>query len=224
MEQPSGWAWLIGDDEANIEHLRYIDKYGTDRVLYISDKPFGFIVADEEDVDQSVYPPVPNGRRRLRYAQQIHKGELRRGVPIERLPYARQAYEDNQKLSVTKAHQRRRGYGWVRLNDLSDAAGLRNRDVVFGYWNYSGHVNYRSYSNEQVDGVLLDIVRATSMDEIEGCVPVVFSLTQFEAGELLGGWNEHHFYTGDVWVRRGFAYTVLRLVALGVQPGVPQQV
>jgi hypothetical protein len=219
MERPSGWAWMIvGTDKSDVDHLRYTDKHGIRHVLYISDKPFGYIVAEEDDVDRSVHPAVPKGPRRLVYARQIHKGELGHGPTIERLPYVRQAYEADTKHNVIKARERRRGYGWVRLADLVEATGLSNEDIVFGYWDYSGHRNYRYYSNGQTGGVLLDIVRALSKDEIEGSVPTVFSVTQSEAGELLGGWNGHWFYTDDVWVRRGFAYTVLRLQALGVQP------
>jgi hypothetical protein len=212
MERPSGYAWLIGDRDA-IEHLRFTDVHGTDHILYISDQPFGWIVCDEEDVNKSVYPPIPGGRRRLHYARQIHKGELGQGIPVKRLPYVRQAYEDNQKLSVTKPHQRRRGYGWVRLADLVEATSLSYEDIVFGYWDYSGHQNYRFYNNDQEGGVLLDMVRTSFEDDIKGQVPNIMSLTRSDAANRLVGWGNSRF-----WVRRGFAYTVLRLQALGVQP------
>lgn len=218
MERPHGYAWIIGESLDEIEQLRYTDKYDVDRVLYISDKPFGWITAEEEDVDKTVYPPVPNGRRRLRYAQQIHKGELGQGVPVERLPYVRQAYEDHQKPSVRHAHERRRGYGWVRLADLVEATGLSYGDIVFGYWDYSGHKNYPIYDNGQEGGMLLDVVNAVTGLEIEGRTPRVHSMTQGAMFERLSSFSDCWPSIEEIWVRRGFAYTVLRLQALGVQP------
>lgn len=210
MERPSGWAWLIAADKDGVDHLRYTDECGVVHSLYVSDTPFGYITADEDDVDQSVYPPVPSGRRRLQYARQIHKGELGRGIPFERLPYVRQAFEKGQKPSVTKPRERRRGYGWVRLIDLVDATGLSYEEIVFGYWGYSGH---RNYENDQGGGQLLDIVWASFEEDIKGKVPSVLSLTRSDAETTLMAWKRSR-----IWVRRGFAYTVLRLHALGVQP------
>lgn len=225
MERPYGWAWLIGVEFDELEVFQYADKQDTKHVLYISDKPFGYIVADEQDVDMTVYPRVikPNGRKRLVCARQIHKGELGQTVPIPRIKYVRQAFEPNQRLSVRKSRERRRSnYGWVRLPDLVAATGIGVQDTVFGFWNYSGHRN-NWLDNGQDGGVLLDIVRAWE-DEIKGEVPAVRSLTKHEAAMMLGGWHDWNFYVGDIWVRRGFAYTVLRLTALGVRPEVTQPV
>lgn len=210
VPRPHKWAWPVGEDTDKHDFLRFTDEYGSSRALFIGDKPFGFVFAEEEDVDQTVYPPVPTGRRRLVCARQIHKGELGRSIPFERLPYVRQAFEKGQKPNVTRPRERRRGYGWVRLIDLVDATGLSYEEVVFGYWDYSGH---RSYENGQSSGQLLDIVWASFEEDIKGEVPSVLSLTRSDAETTLMAWKRSR-----IWVRRGFAYTVLRLQTLGVQP------
>jgi hypothetical protein len=216
MERPSGWAWLTGIEKSEV--LFYTDKHGVKRDLRISDKPFGYIVADANDVDMTVYPRVikPTGRKTLFSAKQIHKGELGQGVAIPRLDYVRQAFEPGRKLSVYKARERRRGYGWVRLLDLATAANLTVEEIVFGFWSYSGHRNYRYYEKNQDGGVLLDMTLALSAAEIKGKCPSVLSATQADAAMWLDTGP------GDIWVRRGFAYTVLRLLALGVRPEVTQ--
>lgn len=204
----SGWRWLVGIPEGELEHFVFTDKNGVQRVLFTHDKPFGYIVVDEdEDVDQSVYPPVPSGRRRLECARQIHKGELGKSVPIPRLNCAR-------------ANDKKRGSGWIRLTELASAADLSVEDVVFGYWQFS-RTFYRHFGNGEVGGPLLDVVVAYSPDDIKS--PVVFSYTQADMAEILrmckrvGG-----SYIENLWVRRGFAYTILRLRLLGVQPSIAQ--
>ena len=219
MERPYGWAWLIGVEFGELEDIQYTDKHGIKHVLYISDKPFGYIVADEEDVDMAVYPPVikPTGRKRLVCAQQIHQGEIGQSVPIERLSYIRQAYESGQKPNVQKARERKRGNrGWVRLTELAASTGFSVEDIVFGFWSYSGHRNYWTYNNNQEGGQLLDIVIASSPADIEYKCPKEHFVMQSEVSGLIRESVE------DLWVRRGFAYTVLRLLALGVRPELHQ--
>lgn len=217
MERPHGWAWLIGIMSDELETFSHTDKRGVRCTLLISDKPFGYIVADEEDVDKSVYPPVikQNGRKILVCAQQVHKGELGQTVPIERLSYIRQALEPGESQSVRK--RRKHGQrGWIRLTELATAANLSAKDIVFGFWSYSGHRNYWFYHKDQQGGQLLDIVVASSPTDIEHKCPTVQSTTQSEASHLI------HEFVESLWVRRGFAYTILRLQALGVQPEVSQ--
>lgn len=217
MERPHSWARLIGITSDELETFSYTDERGVRYTLRISDKPFGYIVADEEDVDQMVYPPVikPNGRKILVCAQQIHKGELGQTMTIERLSYTRQALEPGESESVRK--RRKHGQrGWIRLTELADAANLNVEDIVFGFWGYSGHRNYWFYHKDQEGGQLLDIVVASAPTDIEHKCPTVQSTTQSEASHLI------HESLEDLWVRRGFAYTVLRLLALGIRPEVTQ--
>lgn len=204
------WSWLVGIDNSELEQVTLHSLYGTYEVLYISDKPFGYICADEEDVDQSEVKP--SGRKTLVYARQIHKGELGRGVHVPRLSYVRQPFESHRGLHM-KARERRRGQrGWVKLVDLGEMAGCGYRpdaqiELVLGYWQFSGHL---SWENGRRVGTLVDVAWGAPYDIKDGTAEFR-SLTQEQ-------FREECSDTSEVWVRRGFAYTILRLQALGVQP------
>lgn len=223
MERDYGCTRLIGIERDELEEVEFIDPEDTGmvprRTLLVSDKPFGFVsVCDHSRPSYESAPAMPL-RMRLYCARQVHKGELGQTVPIPRLPYVRQAFEPGKKPMVHKARERKRSnLGWVRLSDLCYAAQLTPRDLIFGYWRYSGHLNYRYLEKDQDGGQLLDIVVAASSADIRREVPTVVSATQHEAASLICESVE------DIWVRRGFAYTVLRLLALGVRPEVKQPV
>lgn len=221
MERPYGWAWLIGITPNELERFNYTDKRGVRCTLLVSDKPFGYIVADEEDVDKSVYPPVikQNGRKTLVYARQIHKGELGRGVRIPTLDYVRQPLAPHRGLGMSARERRRGQHGWVKLVDLGEMSVGYNPDaqieLVLGYWPFSGHRNYRGYQNDQEGGQLVDVAWGSRLDIAAGDAEFK-SLTRKRFLEKCS------FDTSDVWIRRGFAYTILRLETLGVQPEVSQ--
>lgn len=217
----ASWAKLVGADWSEIESVTLDTRYGgmSDfySTLYICDRPFGFVRKDmpwgNEYVDGSnAY------RSNLTVARQIHKGELGRTVPIPRIDYVRQPFGTHQKLSVTKAHQRRRGYGWVKLADLGEVTVGYNPDkvveLILGYWKFSGHL---CYYNHKPDGTLVDTVWGSSLDIQLGDVEVV-SMTQGRFRREAGA------DTSEMWIRRGFAFTILRLQALGVEPTIPQSV
>lgn len=221
MERPSyGWSWLVGTTWDKLEDVEIDTRHGLNRTLYISDGPFAYVATDFEDVDMTTSPASvkSTGRKTLHYAQQIHKGELGRGVPIPRLDYVRQPLEPHQKPNVTKARERRRGqHGWVKLADLGEMShGVgyspdRQVDLVLGYWQYSGHVSWRL---GQRVGTLVDAIWGSALDIQLGNIDVK-SLTKEQ-------FREECSDTSEVWIRRGFAYTILRLQALGVRPEVTQ--
>ena len=222
MERPLiCWSWLVGIDHSELEQVTLHSLYGTYEVLYISDKPFGYICVDEEDVDQSVHPAEvkSNGRKTLVYARQVHKGELGRGVRTPMLDYIRQPLASHRCPGM-KSRERRRGqYGWVKLSDLGEMSGCGYRpnkevELILSFWQFSGHRNYRYYENDQDGGQLVDVAWGSSLD-IELGTAEFKSLTQSQ-------FRKECDDTSEVWVRRGFAYTILRLQALGVQPVVPQ--
>jgi hypothetical protein len=226
MSRPYGWTWLVGSAQSGVTDFQYVDAQGQNHVLYLSDKPFGYICADDADIDTSAfsrsYKPV--GARTLVCARQIHKGEFGQTVPVERLHYVRQAYEPSERPNVSRARDRKRSnLGWIRLVDLAVAdaviaAGLTVEDIILGYWDYSGHRNSWEYSNGQNGGQLLDMVVASSSDDIARKCPQVRFTRRSEARGLID------LSLRGLWVRRGFANTVLRLLALGVRPDVMQSV
>lgn len=201
-----GFGLPVGLERDELEELEYHDKDGRYHRLFVGYKSFGLVGTDSE------------GRKTLVYARQVHKGELGQGVRIPALDYVRQPFEPNQELSM-KARERRRGrYGWVKLADLGEmTVGHRpdkQGELVLSYWQFSGHRNYRHYENDQDGGQLVDVAWGSSLD-IENGTAEFKSLTREQ-------FREECSDTSEVWVRRGFAYTILRLQALGVQPEVMQ--
>lgn len=210
------WSWLVGIDHSELEQVTLHSLYGTYEVLYISDKPFGYVCVDGEDVDQSVYPNEvkASGRKILEYARQVHKGELGRGVNTPTLDYVREPLAPHRGHGM-KARERRRGqYGWVKLGNLGEMArvGYNHPDhieLILGFWQFSGHLHWQ---NGQRAGTLVDVAWGSGLDIQLGTAEFK-SLTQEQ-------FREECSDTSEVWVRRGFAYTILRLQALGVQPTV----
>ncbi|MBI3889164.1 hypothetical protein HY312_01115 [Candidatus Saccharibacteria bacterium] len=196
--------WLVGINHSELETVSLDTTRGADNMLFISDKPFGFVTADK-----AVRPPgclhvEPVGRRILLHSRQIHKGELGQSIPIPRPEYVR-------------ACDKSRGNGWVRLESLAEVAGLAKTidaiELVTDYWNFSGHRDYLSSRGDNlVTQQRVDVVEATDDDEIKGKNPEVFATNQ-------GGFKiRTRRNPGAVWIRRGFAFTILRLTALGVRP------
>lgn len=220
LERPSfGWAWLTGVEFKELELFEYHDKDGIYHRLYSCDKPFGYIVADGDDVDHSVNPKVvkSSGRKTLVYARQVHKGELGQGVRTPTLDYVRQPLAPHRGLAM-KARERRRGqYGWVQMCDLGMAASMPFRrldwiELVLGYWQFSGHVSWKNGQQ-----VLVDTMRGSAHEiELGNTTVVSMTLEQFRA--------EAEEDSDELWIRRGFAYTILRLQALGVKPEVTHPV
>jgi len=213
METPINSNRLVGITRDESETLSYTDKRGVRYTLRVSNKPFGYVIADKDYVDSSDF--MSTVRKTLVCARQIHKGELGQTVPIPRVDYVRQPLDPGQKPSVRKARDRRRGnLGWVRLGDLGEAVGTYNPDrqieLVLNYWQFSGHLHYENF---QRVGTLVDTVWGSSLDIRLGDIQVV-SMTPEEFRREAG------LDTSELWIRRGFAYTILRLLALGIRPEV----
>lgn len=197
----------VGVERSDLTLLEYTTKDGGQRQLYHCDRPFGLVTMDSE------------GRRRLNYARKIWKGELSRGVHTPTLDYVREPLPPHRGRHM-KARERRRGQrGWVKLADLGEMSSCGYRpdkqvELILGYWQFSGHRNYRFYENDQDGGQLVDVAWGSSLD-IEDGTAEFKSLTREQ-------FREECADTSEVWVRRGFAFTILRLLALGVQPEVLQ--
>jgi hypothetical protein len=202
-----GFGLPVGLERHELEELEYHDKDGRYHRLVVGYKPFGLVGTD------------PEGRKTLVYSRQVWKGELGRGVRIPTLDYVRQPLASHRGLGM-KARERRRGqYGWVKLADLGEMSGCGYRpdkevELILDYWQFSGHRNYRYYENNQDGGQLIDVAWGSRLD-IETGNAEFKSLTREQ-------FREECSDTSEVWVRRGFAYTILRLHALGVQPEVMQ--
>lgn len=205
MERPSlGWSQLVGVEHSAPIDLHITDESGLDHIYLICDKPFGFVVDEYNEV-----------RKTLVCARQVHKGELGRTVPIPRLAYVRQT--THKPYAGMKARDRRRGnLGWVRFADFMEAACVnyelaRAVQLVLDYWQFSGHLFYADGIYEPTD-TLVDVAFALYADEIKGS-----QLKVVEASRK--AFQKFALEEPDtVWIRRGFAYTILRLLALGYKP------
>lgn len=204
MERPTfGWSWLIGVEFAELTALHVTTEAGVSHIYYRCDRPFGYVVVDEDDIDLSTRMPRSNARKTFFGARQVHKGELSHGVPLLR------------ETGYVRAHDKKRGNGWVRLDKLSAAAGIVAEDLLFGYWQFSQHVNYAWYYNTQDGGQLVDVVVAWTADDIEHKDPDVQSFTLEQMRKHLSQSTDQ-----NLWVRHGFAYTILRLLKLGYAPAL----
>ena len=198
---PGGGYWLVGASHEEVSGVVLDATRGLPRRLYICHKPFGFVAASK--IDRTTVDGQPAGDMHLDCAEQIHKGELGRTVPIIRPPYIR-------------SRKGRKEYGWVRLGDLGDASGAYNLnqliELILGYWSFGGHEHY--WRGRPI-GQLIDFIEDDHPD-LRDEFPRSISLSRAEFVALA---SED---PSSMWLRRGFAFTILRLLALGVQPEVLQ--
>lgn len=195
---------LVGADWADIEQRRYTDEQGAERTALVWGGPFGIVTSDYGDI-----------RKTLTCARQIHKGELGSVVSTAPLPYVRQAAL-KQRIGMSARERRRSNLAWVRFTDLAKAAYVspnRMTQMVLNCWQFSGHLFYPEGVHKPV-ATLVDITLASSEDEIKGRLPEDHAVDRasFRAYAVQN--------TETLWIRRGFAYTILRLQALGYMPAM----
>lgn len=202
MERPSfGWLWLIGVEHSELTDLSITSENGVSRTLYLCDRPFGYVVVDSDDIDVIARMPRPGTRKRLYSARQVHKGELSHGVPLQ------------EKIGYVRANDKKQGNGWVRLSGLVRATDIAAEDLIFSYWQFSQHLNHQWHENDQQDSQLVDVVIAWTTNEILHKDPEVEFFTREQMRRHLSCSTDQ-----NIWIRRGFAYTILRLLALGYKP------
>lgn len=210
-------AQIVGASHHDIESVLLENLYGTPTYLEICHKPFGYILADWKDVDWSVHPSVvrPNGRKTLVCARQVWKGELSHGG-TQYPHYVREPIKPGKKPNVHKEHERRHGpYGWVKLSELAEAAVVgygpdKQLGLVLGYWQFSQQWLI------QPDGSRVTAVKLAwgSRLDIEAGDSKSETMTAEDFREESD--------PSELWLPRGFAYTILRLQALGVEPSILQ--
>jgi hypothetical protein len=213
LERPSfGYTWLVGAAWSELRDV-FIDKRPPqERLLWLADKPFGFVQSEEAKYLPGTDTQVPVGPQSLSYARQIHKGELGQGVPIPRLQFAREHPDNARKLRSFPRNrsQRRNPFRWARLSDVAAAAGIPVFQLVTSYWPFTGH-SYDSV-NQRSDE-LLHVRLGASTGEIgaQHALPYYLTLEELRI-RILGG----QMY--NIWIRAGLANTFLRLCALDYQP------
>lgn len=225
MLQPLGCAWrkLVGADYSEVEQVTLHNLYGIYHVLFVSDKPFGFITANELEYVPGEQQPLPVGNRYVHVAQKIHRGELLPGIAIPSIEIARQAPDPSRKNGVyphsekgglkRNRDQRRNHIRWARLTDVIAASGLSAEEVLLGFWPFIG--SSYDYTNKQ-SGTMLHVVAADSAEFIKTGAPIVHFLHKEATREMMSEPID------DLWIRAGLAKAILHLLALGVKPEVMQ--
>ena len=183
------YTWLIAPDHNKVESI----ELGSYHILYVSDSPFGIVKREDLGAESSHFVS----------AQQIHKGELGQYIPISKVNSVPEAILGPEE--ATNGQRQRARMGWVRLNDLVQLSGLGPTALMNGYLPFG----LQGYSFEERQDAI-DIVRAQWPSEIEGQQPKIETVTAEEMYELCA-----RAVTTDIWVRRGFANTILRLITLG---------
>lgn len=203
LESFHGLGQVLHSGEGDMELESFMPDGPNHVTVHVGDRPFGYVVADGH---------CDRPRLRLVSARQVHKGELGRGVPTLQLTYVRQPYRPNERPNLS-ARDQRRGRGWVMLSELAELTVGYNPNewtkLVLGYWAYSGHL---SYEFGRPNGTLVDTMWGSKLDITFGDQEEVsMTYDQFASAD-----------PSELWIRRGFAYTILRLRSLGVKLEVPQ--
>jgi hypothetical protein len=196
---------LVGVNWTDLDQRHYTDDNGVRRVALVCDRPFGSVVSDYGDV-----------RKVLVCAHQIHKGEVGMAVRIPALRYVRQA-AIKPYIGMHERDRRRSNLAWVRFTDLATAARVspeRMRQIVANCWQFSGHLFYPDDYPPQPTDTLIDITFALDEDEIKGKVPQERSVGRAAFRSFAAEEPE------TLWLRRGFAATILRLLALRYMPAM----
>ena len=203
----------VGVEHEELTLLEYTTEDGARRRFYTCDKPFGLVSISVTDAFVSQDTVDHDAQRRLTYARQVHKGELGQGVRIPKLDYVRQPLPSHRGQHMSARERRRGQRGWIKLWDLGEVfpgvgySTTKQVELVLDYWQFSGHRNYGWYQNDQNGGQLVDVAWGSSLDIKLGTAEFK-SLTREQ-------FREECSDTSKVWVRRGFAFTLLRLQALG---------
>jgi hypothetical protein len=175
----------------------YGSKSSWSHSLIVSDRdhPFGIVCWQTE------YNMVMPGRYFI-CARQIHKGELGSKPKINRPKFARQASEPYRFGHQKKVHQ----HGWARLVDVTrlcclpaDAAG----DLILTYFAFTDAEYPR-----------LDVIIA-EREEIHGQPLSHGRIRRLEKDEI-GFLRTHEL--DQIWIRQGFAVTLLMLRHFGYAP------
>jgi hypothetical protein len=149
---------------------------------------------------------VPHGFY-LNRARQIHKGELGRYVEVELPLVARELREKGSNRS------RKRGDGWVKLPEVVEMSGLTIEQVVLDHWMFVEARDRSGYVAEYKD-VRIELILGDRDQIHKRIVPASLKLNPSKA-EFEAMLADDTFDWSQIWIRRGFARTVLLLNRYG---------
>lgn len=213
MERSCGWAKLVGVTREELEEFCYTDKHGARIILYVSDKPFGFIAAEDGEYVRGHDEARLVGNLRLYSARQIHKGELTQsGVPFPKLTLVREDPSLARKYgNFPRGRSQKRNHArWARLVDAVTASGLPDMELIHAYWRFIGFSVDHAHDRH---GTFLHVVYGNA-EEVSSPDRKIEYYSRSEFDQSLWWTEKYH----EMWIRAGFAKTILQLLELGVTP------
>lgn len=165
--------------------------------LLVGDKPFGVINTESESGNDS---PTRTTSLLFEAARQIHKGELGQFPPFQSPRYAREGREGGGR------HFAR----WARLVDVAALVGMPHEQLVERFYVFAD-ANRRG----------LPVLFAATREEIDGRVIPHNAVKRFENDMFPQLFDRN---PATIWVRQGFAKTVLCLHHLGYDPTAASKV
>lgn len=190
--------WTIAGPDPAKKHVRQSGEgfpkganYRSAEWQFVSDKPFG-IIEERRQNDKRV------GGLYFSCARQIHKGELGRKPELPRLPrFAREAPD-------REGHR----HGWARFSEVSEIVGMKPIEFICRFAPFA----------DVDDGSTLDFIQACDRSEIHGKRMQPQKTSFYHLGDMIVRWG---LSPDEVWIREGFAKTVLYLNLFGYIPPLP---
>jgi hypothetical protein len=203
FESVNSWEYeVIGTNNFKRHILDYHSRGGYShgyksswaRSLIVSDSPFG-IVCWQSEYNQDGWG------RYFTVARQIHKGDLGTKPQIERPKFARQSSEPHGFGHQKKVHQ----HGWARLMDVARLAHMERHEMLRLYFAFT-----------HAECPHLDVIIAQTREAIHSqCIPHNHVL-HYGWDKLVEMFDTHN--QSDIWIRQGFAVTLLYLRHFGYVP------
>jgi hypothetical protein len=199
------WEWgVLGNPKPQLLNLgRETLGHRFSSTLLYSTTPFALI---EPAWGDDSYLVGPHGFY-LNRARQIHKGELGRYVEVELPLVARELREKGSNRS------RKRGDGWVKLPEVVEMSGLTIEQVVLDHWMFVEARDRSGYVAEYKD-VRIELILGDRDQIHKRIVPASLKLNPSKA-EFEAMLADDTFDWSQIWIRRGFARTVLLLNRYG---------
>lgn len=179
------------------------------RQLLVGDQPFGVITEEEREGSD----PLDHGGLYFHCARQIHKGELGRRPQIVRPQFVREApdhfmgEEGRDGQPITARNLRRGKKGWAQLQEVAELVGMDPEEMVRRYYLFTDESAPRLQIMRGGPEVIVG--RKIRRDEVEVFYPHAFA-------ELFGDPRQ-------IWIRQGFALTILYLKYFGYEPVLPEE-
>ncbi|MCC6563777.1 hypothetical protein IT087_02700 [Candidatus Uhrbacteria bacterium] len=198
---------VLDRSRGGIGHAGSSGSWGSGSYMLVADRPFGVISVEKTNGEPSPF-------LEFTAAREVHKGELGR-FPLAAAPkYAREGREPatwkNEDLRpgeqpIPMRRLKRHHARWARLVEVAALIGRPHERLVEDF-----------YAFADSHGHGLPVVFAANRDEIHGQVLPPGTVKSFTEREFPKLFDRN---PATIWVRQGFAKTVLCLHALGYQPG-----